>query len=324
MKALVCQSLESGTLSWQIVADPDFGKDELLIAVKESSINFADTLLVRGNYQIRLTPPFVPGMEVAGEVIAVGADVSGFAPGDRVAAVLPEFGGFAEQVAVSARSVFKLPKNLPLDVAACIPSVVATAHYGLVHRAALITGETVLVLGATGGVGMASIGLGKKLGAKVIAVVSSDEKGLVASQLGADHVINYSQLELKQTVKDITGGAGVDIIVDPVGGELTKQALRAIAWDGRHLVVGFAAGNIPAIATNILLLKSATMMGVNFGGFSAKFDGPAKQICDHVIALLAGDHSLWPLISRRVPMSTFGSDLSSSPQSSLGKIVLSL
>jgi len=324
MKALVCQSLESGALSWQTVTDPDFDKGELLIAVKASSINFADTLLVRGHYQIRLTPPFVPGMEVAGEVIAVGADVSGFASGDRVAAVLPEFGGFAEQVAVSANSVFKLPENLPLEVAACIPSVVATAYYGLVHRAALVAGETVLVLGASGGVGMASISLAKKFGAKVIAAVSGDEKGFTATQLGADHVINYSQGELKQTVKDITNGAGVNIIVDPVGGELTQQALRAIAWDGRHLVVGFAAGDIPEIATNILLLKSATMMGVNFGGFSSKFDGPAKQICDHVVALLAGDHSLWPLISRRLPMSTFGSDLSSSPQSRPGKIVLSL
>jgi NADPH2:quinone reductase len=325
MRALVCHSLEGPAPTWETVAEPQPGADDVLIAVRAGSVNFPDALLLRGKYQIRLEPPFVPGMEVAGEVLAVGAATSGFAVGDRVAAILTGFGGFAERVAVTSDYVFKMPANLSFDVAACIPSVYATAYYGLVSRARLVTGETVLVLAAAGGVGMAATSLAKALGATVIAAVGSAEKAELATRIGADHVINYSEADLKQTVRDITGGQGVDIVVDPVGGDITEQALRAIAWDGRHLVIGFAAGKIPAIATNLLLLKSASLVGVNYGGYAAHYSGPAGEICQQVMALLAQDESLQPLISRRVSMPEGGPVIASLlDRSGSGKTVLTL
>jgi NADPH2:quinone reductase len=325
MKALVCHSLDGSVPVWETVAEPQPGADEILVSVRAASVNFPDALLLQGKYQVRLAPPLVPGMEIAGEVLAVGAATSGLAVGDRVAAVLTGCGGFAERVAVTPDYVFKMPANLPFDVAACIPSVYATAYYGLVSRARLVAGETVLVLAAAGGVGMAATTLAKALGANVIAAVGSAEKAEFATRIGADHVINYSEVDLKQTVRDITGGRGVDIVVDPVGGDITEQALRAIAWDGRHLVIGFAAGNIPAIATNLLLLKSASLVGVNFGGYTARSSGPAGEICRQVMALLAQDESLQPLISRRVPMPEGGPVIASLlDRVGLGKAVLTL
>jgi NADPH2:quinone reductase len=325
VKALVCESLEDGAVCWQAVAEPEPDEQQLLVAVKAASVNFPDALLTRGRYQVRLQPPFVPGMEIAGEVIAVGSATSGYAVGDRVAAVLPQFGGFAERIAVSPEFTCKLPAELPFDVAACVPSVYATAYYGLVNRALLIPGETVLVLGATGGVGMAAISLAKAMGAQVVAAVGSEEKAALASRLGADHVINYSIQDLKLAVKDYTGGVGADIVVDPVGGELTEQALRAIAWGGRHLVIGFAAGDIPAVATNLLLLKSASLVGVNFGGYTSRFTGPAQEINQQVLAMMASDKSLWPLISRRIPMAEGGEAIARLlARTGMGKIVLTL
>lgn len=323
MKALVCQS--DRTLTWQSVEEPAPADDELLISVKAASINFPDALVIEGKYQIRLEPPFIPGMEVAGEVLATGAAIRGFTVGDRVSAVLPEFGGFAERITVHADHAVQIPDKLPFDIAACVPSVWATVYYGLVHRAALVTGETVLVLGAAGGIGSASITLAKKLGATVIAAVGSEHKATIARSLGADHVINYSQCSLKEKVKDITQGQGADIVIDPVGGDLTEQALRAIAWDGRHLVIGFAAGDIPAISTHLLLLKSASMVGVNFGGFTANFGGSAKKICETVNDMMANDHSIWPLISSHIPMQAGSEAIASLPgRNSIGKIVLTL
>ncbi len=325
MRALVCHSTDGSDPVWESVAEPKHGAEDILVAVRAASVNFPDALLLRGQYQVRLAPPFVPGMEVAGQVLAVGAATSGFAVGDRVAAVLTGFGGFAERVSVSPDYVFKMPANLSFDVAACIPSVYATAYYALVSRAQLVAGETVLVLAAAGGVGMAATSLAKSLGAHVIAAVGSAEKAGLATRAGADHVINYSEADLKQSVRDLTQGRGVDIVVDPVGGDITEQALRAIAWDGRHLVIGFAAGNIPAIATNLLLLKSASLVGVNYGGYAAHYSGPAGEICQQVMALLAQDESLQPVISRRVPMPEGGSVIASLlDRSGLGKTVLTL
>lgn len=325
MKALVCQSLEETALSWQSVVEPKPLAGQLLVAVKAASVNFPDALLTKGRYQIRLQPPFVPGMEVSGEVIEVGTATSGFAVGDRVAAVLPEFGGFAERIALSPGFTCKIPATLPFDIAACIPSVYATAYYGLVNRARLVAGEFVLVLGAAGGVGMATISLAKALGAVVIAAVGNEEKAALVARFGADHVINYSKDDLRQAVKAHTNGCGADIVVDPVGGDRTEQALRAIAWGGRHLVIGFAAGAIPAVATNLLLLKSASLVGVNFGGYTSRFTDPARKICQHVITMMAEDASLWPLISRRIPMAEGGEEISALlARAGVGKIVLTL
>lgn len=321
----MCQSLEETSLSWQSVVEPKPVAEQLLVEVKAASINFPDALLMKGRYQIRLQPPFIPGMEVSGKVVGVGTTTSGFAVGDRVAAVLPEFGGFAERIVLSPRFTYKIPVDLPFDVAACIPSAYATAYYALVNRAQLVYGETVLVLGAAGGVGMASISLAKALGAVVIAAVGNEEKAALVARFSADHVINYSKDDLSQAVKAFTNGGGADIVVDPVGGDRTEQALRAIAWGGRHLVIGFAAGAIPAVATNLLLLKSASLVGVNFGGYTSRFTDPAKKICQHVITMMAEDASLWPTISRRIPMAEGGESISGLlARAGVGKIVLTL
>jgi len=302
VKALVCQSLDGGDLSWQAVAEPVVDGGQLLIDVKAASVNFPDALLVQDKYQIRLQPPFVPGMKVAGVVSATGAQTQGFAVGDRVSAVLPEFGGFAERVAVGAGFVFKIPDALPFDIAACVPSVYATAYYALNHRAHLQPDATVLVLGAAGGIGMAATGLASKMGARVIAAVSSDAKGSVARKYGADHTINYTEFDLKQPISECTDGRGVDIVVDPVGGDVTQQALRCLAWGGRHLVIGFAAGDIPRVAANRLLLKNISMIGVNFGGFTQRYDQQAKRVCEQMNNWLVQEPTLWPEIAERTAM----------------------
>jgi NADPH2:quinone reductase len=302
VKALVCLTVGDSELNWQSVAEPDPGPDQLVLDVKAASVNFPDALLLQGKYQVRLEPPFVPGMEVAGVVSALGSQVTGFVVGDRVSAVLPEFGGFAERVCVPSGFAFNLPDALPFDIAACVPSVYATAYYALTKRAGLCAGETVLVLGAAGGVGMAAVALASKLGARVIAAVSSDEKGDALQQYAVDHIINYTRADLRQSLKEITAGRGVDIVVDPVGGEISQQALRSLAWDGRHLVIGFAAGDIQQVPANLLLLKSASMIGVNFGGYTMHFNQQAKQVCELMNDWLAQDPTLWPLISDRTPM----------------------
>lgn len=325
MKALVCQSLDDGDLSWQSVAEPEADAQRLLLEVRAASVNFPDALLVQGKYQIRLQPPFVPGMEVAGIVRAVGSQVPDITVGDRVSAVLPEFGGFAELVSVKPEFTFKIPDSLPFDIAACVPSVYATSYYALTNRAGLRQGETVLVLGAAGGIGMASITLAKKMGACVIAAVSSDAKAEAMLKYGADHVVNYTRSDLKAAVAELTGGQGADIVVDPVGGDISLQALRALAWDGRHLVIGFAAGDIPQIATNRFLLKSISMIGVNFGGFTTRYDEQAKQICQQMNDWLAQDHTLWPVISESTPMQDGGAVVASFlSRKSIGKRILLL
>jgi NADPH2:quinone reductase len=320
VKALVCQSLDGSELSWQTVAEPEVEAGQLLIDVKAASVNFPDALVVQGKYQVRLQPPFVPGMEVAGVVCAASP---GFAPGDRVSAVLPGFGGFAERVAVSPGSVFKIPDALPFDIAACVPSVYATAYYALTQRAHLQPGETVLVLGAAGGIGMAATGLASKMGARVIAAVSSDSKGSTARKYGADHLVNYKETDLKEAVASFTDGAGVDVVVDPVGGDITQQALRCLAWDGRHLVIGFAAGDIPQVAANRLLLKNISMIGVNFGGFTTRYEQQAKQVCEQMNDWLAQDSTLWPEIAERSAMAAGGAVLTRFlDRKSIGKRIL--
>lgn len=325
MKALVCLSLQDSSPAWEEIDEPQCDAGDVLVSVRAASVNFPDALLLQGKYQLRLDPPFVPGMEVAGEVLSPCSAASGFAVGDRVAAVLTEFGGFAQRVAVKPEFVVRVPPELPFDVAACVPSVYATAYYGLVDRAQLRPGETVLVLGATGGVGMAAVSLARSLGAKVIAAVGSADKVEHARRAGADHVIDYEEADLKSAVSQITAGHGADIVVDPVGGDISARALRAIAWNGRLLVIGFAAGHIPKIATNILLLKSASLVGVNFGAYTSRSSGAAGKICEHVMSLLAGDVSLRPLISRRIPMAEGGPAIAAmGDRSGAGKTVLTL
>jgi len=265
--------------------EPSPGAGEVLIDVAFGGLNFPDVLLSYGKYQFKPPPPFIPGGEAAGVVKAVGAGVTSVAPGDRVAATMLH-GAFAERIVVPELATAQVPEDVSLEVAAATLLTHATTWHALVDRASLRDGETLLVLGAGGGVGTAAIEIGKLLGARVIAAAGSDEKLALCRRLGADATIHYGREDLKERAKELSGGQGVDVIYDAVGGPYSEPALRAIAWQGRHLVVGFAAGDIPKIPLNLTLLKGCQIVGVFWGSFAMrephKNRANAQQIFEHV------------------------------------------
>lgn len=270
MRAVVCEALgPPDQITVKEVPDPQPKANEVCIRVGAAGVNFPDTLIVRGRYQLKAEPPFIPGSEVAGEVVSVGEKVRHVRPGDRVAALVMT-GGYAEQVCAPGEAVMPIPKEMDYVAASAFPMVYGTTMHALVQRGALQQGETLLVLGAGGGVGLAAVQLGKLMGARVIAAASSQEKLSLASHYGADETVNYSHASLKDEVKKLTGGKGADVIYDPVGGELAQQCLSCINWNGRYLIIGFAAGDIPEIAANRLLLKGAAAVGVFWGSFVAR------------------------------------------------------
>lgn len=280
MKAILCTRYGGPELlEFREVADPVPAAGELLIRVRASSVNFPDGLNIQGRYQVKREVPFIPGSEAAGIVEAVAPDITAFKPGDRVAAVT-QIGGFAEKAIAQARTSLLLPDDIPFDFGATFSVTYGTAYLALVEQARIRVGETVLVLGAAGGVGVAAIEIAKAKGATVIAVASSPEKLAVARDAGADHLIGYDNL--KDAVREKTGGKGVDIVFDAVGDRYAEPALRALAWEGRYLVIGFAAGEIPRIPLNLLLLKSASAIGVFFGEWASR--NPAEY-ATHVAAL---------------------------------------
>ena len=301
MNALICSSLDGpAALSWQPRTLSTPGAGELRVRVHAASLNFGDVLLTRGRYQIRPELPFVPGMEIAGEVVEAGA---GFRDAERVAAVLPEFGGFAEYVNVPAQHVFPIGDRLPWEIAACIPSVYGTAWYALHSLAQLQPGEVVLVLGAAGGVGSACVRLARKAGAFVIGAASGAEKVAAVRAAGAARAIDCALGDLRGQLEPLIESHGAPgIIFDPVGGAITREALRRLAWCGRYLVVGFAAGDIPALAANIVLLKGAAILGVNFGRYATLRPDAANAIYRTLVTMLDEDRQLWPEISARMPM----------------------
>ncbi len=268
MNALICshfglpETLEVGELP-----DPQPSSGQVLIEVEACGVNFPDVLLIQNKYQFKPELPFSPGGEVAGKIIGIGENVEKFKIGDPVLA-LCGWGGFAEKVAVDADQVFAMPPGLSAAVAATTLYTYGTSYHALKDRANLQPGETLLVLGAAGGVGLAAVELGKLMGATVIAAASSEEKLVLCREKGASEVINYETEELKTRIKELTGGKGVDVIYDPVGGKYTESALRGIAWKGRYLIVGFANGEIPQIPMNLPLLKGCSIMGVFWGQFS--------------------------------------------------------
>lgn len=267
MKAVLCESY--GPPENLVVREIDSlipEADEVIIEVKASGLNFPDTLIIEGKYQFQPEMPFSPGGEVAGVVKAVGTDVTHLKVGDRVMAGTG-WGGFAEEVRGKASNVFPIPEGITFVQAAATMMTFGTSYHALVNRAQLKAGETLMVLGAAGGVGTAAIQIGKALGAKVIAAASNDEKLEYCKRLGADLTINYSNENLKEKAKELTQDRGVDVIYDPIGDKFTEPALRAIAWKGRYLVVGFAAGDIPKIPLNLPLLKGCSIVGVFWGGF---------------------------------------------------------
>jgi NADPH2:quinone reductase len=246
---------------------PDAG--EAIVTVKAASVNFPDVLIIQNKYQIKPPLPFSPGSEIAGVVKAVGTGVTAFKPGDAVMA-FTTFGGFAEEVKVDARKLLPLPAGMNFQTATAFGLTYATSDHGVRDRGALEAGETLLVLGAAGGVGIAAIEIGKVLGARVIAAASTSEKLQVCREHGADETINYASEDLRERIKALTAGRGVDVIYDPVGGPYTEPALRSIAWRGRLLVVGFAAGEIPHIPLNLALLKGCSIVGVYWGEFTRR------------------------------------------------------
>lgn len=299
MKAVLCKSFgPAENLVVEEVASPTPKPNEILLDVHAASVNFPDTLIIEGKYQFKPPLPFSPGGEAAGVVAAIGAKVSHLKVGDRVMG-LTGWGSFAEQVAVPAYNVLPIPAQMDFATAAAFGMTYGTSMHALKQRANLQPGETLLVLGAAGGVGLAAVEIGKAMGARVIAAASSAEKLDVAKQAGADELINYSAESLRDRLKELTGGQGVDVIYDPVGGQLFEEAFRSIAWNGRMLVVGFAAGgDIPALPANLPLLKGAALVGVFWGAFAQRQPQDNAANFQQLFAWHA-EGRLRPLISQR-------------------------
>jgi len=270
MKAVLCKTYgPPESLLVEEVASPAPGPGEVIVSVKAASVNFPDVLIIENKYQVKPPLPFSPGSEFAGVVKEVGDGVTGIAPGDRVMAITA-YGAFAEEVKTEARKLLPLPSGMDFAQAAAFGLTYATSDFALRDRGELKAGETLLVLGAAGGVGIAAIEIGKALGARVIACASTGDKLDVCREHGADETINYATDDLRERIKQLTGGAGADVVYEPVGGPYTEPALRSLAWRGRLLVVGFAAGEIPKIPLNLTLLKGCSIVGVYWGEFARR------------------------------------------------------
>ncbi|MBK8307600.1 MAG: NADPH:quinone oxidoreductase family protein [Gammaproteobacteria bacterium] len=298
MRAIVCTEYGTpDTLSLQDIADPVPGPDQVLVRIHAAGVNFVDSLLISGRYQIKIPPPFVPGGDLAGTVLEVGSAVTAFAPGDRVLAS-PGIGAFAQRIALPAASLVKIPDTMDFAAAAVFLQAHATAWFALHDRGSARRNETLLVLGAAGGTGGAAIQVAKAAGLKVIAAASSPEKLAACGELGADFLIDYAQQDLRAELKRITAGRGVDLVFDPVGGAHALLALRSMAENGRYLVIGFASGEIPSLPFNLPLLKSCQVVGVDWGGFAGRHPQRADGIVREVLALSATGLIREPPITR--------------------------
>ncbi|MBB1518317.1 NADPH:quinone oxidoreductase family protein [Aquipseudomonas guryensis] len=322
MKAVLCKAFgPAETLVLEEVASPAIKKNEILLEVHAAGVNFPDTLIIEGKYQFKPPFPFSPGGEAAGVVLEVGEKVEHVKAGDRVMA-LTGWGSFAEQVAVPGYNVMPIPRGLDFNAAAAFGMTYGTSMHALKQRANLQPGETLLVLGASGGVGLAAVEIGKAMGATVIAATSSTEKLAVAKAAGADHLINYSESSLKEEVKKLTGGQGADVIYDPVGGDLFDEAIRAIAWNGRLLVVGFASGRIPELPVNLCLLKGAAVVGVFWGSFAQRQPQDNAANFKQLFAWHA-EGKLKPLVSQVFPLEQAAAAINALGQrKAVGKVVV--
>ena len=283
------------------MASPPLGPGQVRVGVRASGINFPDILMVEGKYQVKPELPFIPGLEVAGVVLECAAGVAHVRPGDRVLAFARRGGGHAEEVVVPAAIVTPIPETMDFVTAAAFPVAYGTAHFALTHRGHLAVGETLLVLGAAGGVGLAAIEVGKLLGARVIAAASSPEKLAIARRHGADETINYAADDLRDQVRAFTDGRGVDVVFDPVGGDAFKHSVRCIGWEGRILVIGFASGEIPQVATNMILVKNFSVTGVVFGEHSSRFPDDTRRRLAKLLEAYAGGR-LRPAVMRTYPL----------------------
>lgn len=301
MHAWLCEDPTGvDALTWKELPTPQPKAGEVLIEIKAASLNFPDLLIVQNKYQMKPPLPFVPGSEYAGVVQALGEGVDNLKVGQNVAC-LSGTGGFATHAIAPAALCMPLPAGFPYVDAAAFIMIYATSHHALVDRAQLKAGETVLVLGAAGGVGTSAIQIAKAMGAHVIAAASTDEKCALCRSIGADATINYSNENLREALKALTNGKGPDVIYDPVGGELAEPAFRSIAWRGRYLVVGFASGAIPSLPLNLTLLKGASIVGVFWGGF-AKQEPEASANAMAELAKWYAQGKIKPVIDRTMPM----------------------
>ena len=300
MKAIVCNNFGPiQDIEYKDVKKPIIQDKSVIINVKSVGVNFPDGLLVQGKYQLKPETPFIPGMEVAGEIITVGSSVKNFQTGDRVAA-LSQLSGYAEQAVVQEKSVFKIPTKMSFDASCALLCAYGTSHYALKQRAQLKKNELLVVLGASGSTGIAAIQIGKIIGAKVIAVSSNPEKQKIAKDNGADISIGYDNL--KEELKSISNGKGVDVIFDPVGGDIFDTVARTMARSGRLLVIGFASGTIPKLAVNLALVKEFSVVGVFWGAFTR---GEPEEYKKNMIELFQWYQKdlLKPLIEENYPLS---------------------
>jgi len=324
VRAVLCKSYgPPDTLVVDEVASPTPARGQAVVSVKAAGVNFPDVLIIENKYQLKPPLPFSPGSELAGIVKSVGDGVTNVKPGDRVMAITG-FGAFVEEIAVDATRLLAIPEGMDVVTAASFGLAYATSDHALRDRGALQPGETLLVLGAAGGVGLAAIEIGKALGARVIACASTDDKLAVCRDHGADATINYATDELRERVKALTDGKGPDVIYDPVGGPYTEPALRSIAWRGRHLVVGFAAGEIPRIPLNLTLLKGCAIVGVFWGDFSRR--EPAR-FAESIMQLgrWFADGKLKPHVSATFPLERAADALTlMAARAVKGKVVLTV
>ncbi len=322
MKAVLCQTY--GPPENLVIADVEPlkpGKGQVVLNVKACGVNFPDVLIIQGKYQFKPALPFSPGSEVSGIIKAVGEGVERVNVGDHVIA-FTGWGGFAEEVAVDASKLIPIPNSIDFSTAAAFTLVYGTAYYALKDRAQLRSGETLLVLGASGGVGLAAVEIGKVMGARVIAAASTDEKLAVCKQHGADEIINYSTEDIRERLKRLTGGKGVDVAFDPVGGAYSEPVLRSMAWNGRFLVIGFAAGDIPRIPLNLPLLKGCSIVGVFWGSFTEREPERNREHLQELLGWLA-EGKLRPHISGTYPLEHAAEALNAMMNRAVkGKVVL--
>ncbi len=308
MKAVLCRALGPPEgLSLEEVPPPRPGPAQVRVAVEAAGVNFPDTLIIQGKYQLRPELPFTPGAEFAGVVQEVGAEVRHVAPGDPVVG-FAGWGAYAEEAVAEGTNVLRLPAGVDPAVAACFAMAYGTSWHALRDRARLQAGETLLVLGASGGVGLAAVELGKKLGARVIAAASSGEKLEVCRRQGADELVDYGQPGWRDAVKALVGPKGVDVVYDAVGGAWAEPALRLMAWNGRYLVIGFAAGEIPRIPLNLPLLKGYSIVGVYWGELARRQPREHQANMTALFGMLARGE-LRPLVSARYPLARAGEAL---------------
>jgi NADPH:quinone reductase len=305
MHAWLCENpVGVDALQWKELPTPEPGAGQVRIRIEAASLNFPDLLIVQNKYQMKPPLPFVPGSEYAGVIEAIGEGVKHLKPGQRVAC-LSGTGGFGTHTLAPAALCMPLPEGFPAVDAAAFIMIYATSHHALIDRAQLKAGETVLILGAAGGVGTAAIQIAKAAGARVIAAASSDDKCALCTQLGADATINYSthtpQAGLRDEIKRLTDGKGPDVVYDPVGGDFAEPAFRSIAWRGRYLVVGFASGPIPSLPLNLTLLKGASIVGVFWGDF-ARREPQANAAMMQTLAQMYAKGQIKPLVDQTLPM----------------------